>query len=131
MNEQDEALHVAAQILQNVARGKNFREHAVLYRMNAQSNQLEMAFKRNSIPSKVIGGTRFFERAEIKDMLAYLCFLQNPDHTLLSLLILHSPPRGIRANTLDVATDITPAEGVAPRPLLVQPHTYLVLTHTP
>lgn len=103
MNEQDEALHVAAQILKSYSEGRAFRDHAVLYRMNAQSNQLEMAFKRNSIPYKVIGGMRFFERAEIKDMLAYLCVLQNPEDDLRLLRIINTPARGIGAKALEAA----------------------------
>lgn len=101
MNEQDEALQVAADILKGFADGTNFRECAVLYRMNAQSNQLEMAFKRNSIPYKVVGGMRFFERAEIKDMLAYLCVLHNPEDDLRLLRIINTPTRGIGAKAIE------------------------------
>ena len=72
-NEDDEAQFVAAKILAHRGEGGNFRDCAVLYRMNAQSNRLEFAFKRNGIPYRVVGGMRFFDRAEIKDMLAYLC----------------------------------------------------------
>ena len=73
MNEHDEAQFVAAQILAGFSAGRGWRDHAVLYRMNAQSNQLEQAFKRNGIPYRIIGGIRFFDRAEVKDMMAYLC----------------------------------------------------------
>ena len=81
MNENDEAQYVAAQILADFSRGRHWKDHAVLYRMNAQSNQLEQAFKRNGIPYRIIGGTRFFDRAEVKDMLAYLCVHQQPRRT--------------------------------------------------
>ena len=77
-NESDEANYVAGDILMGVNRGRNFRDTAVLYRMNAQSNALEYAMKRNGIPYKVVGGMKFFDRAEVKDMLAYLCVLNNP-----------------------------------------------------
>lgn len=113
MNEQDEALHVASEILKSYAGGRAFREHAVLYRMNAQSNQLEMAFKRNSIPYKVIGGMRFFERAEIKDMLAYLCVLQNPEDNLRLTRIINVPARGIGAKALEAAQITANEEGVS------------------
>ena len=53
--------------------GDKWSDHAVLYRLNAQSNALEYAFKRSGVPYRIIGGTRFFDRAEVKDMLAYLC----------------------------------------------------------
>ena len=65
-NEDDEAQFVAAKILAHRGEGGNFRDCAVLYRMNAQSNRLEFAFKRNGIPYRVVGGMRFFDRAEIK-----------------------------------------------------------------
>ena len=68
--------------MDDFGQGINFRDHAVLYRMNAQSNQLEYAFKRNGIPYRIVGGTRFFDRAEVKDMLAYLCVIQTPDDDL-------------------------------------------------
>ena len=69
-NESDEANYVVGDILMGVNRGRNFRDTAVLYRMNAQSNALEYALKRNGIPYKVVGGIKFFDRAEVKDMLA-------------------------------------------------------------
>ena len=78
MNEHDEAQYVAAQILADYSAGRKWKDHAVLYRMNAQSNQIEQAFKRNGIPYRIIGGIRFFDRAEVKDMLAYLCAVNNP-----------------------------------------------------
>lgn len=76
LNESDEADYVAGRIF-SISKGKNFKDFAILYRTNAQSNALEYAFKRNSIPYRIIGGTRFFDRAEVKDMLAYLCVINN------------------------------------------------------
>lgn len=111
MNEQDEALHVAAEILKSYSEGRNFRDHAVLYRMNAQSNQLEMALKRNSIPYKVIGGMRFFDRAEIKDMLAYLCVINRPEDDLRLTRIINVPARGIGAKALEAAQLTARQEG--------------------
>ena len=64
-NESAEADFVAGSILKAFSEGRDWRDNAVLYRMNAQSNQLEYAFKRNAIPYKIIGGTRFFDRAEV------------------------------------------------------------------
>ena len=74
-NEHDEARFVASQILGLYGKGASWGDNAVLYRMNAQSHQIEQAFKRNGIPYKIFGGTGFFDRAEIKDMLAYLCVI--------------------------------------------------------
>ncbi len=67
--------------------------------MNAQSNALEYALKRNGIPYKVVGGMKFFDRAEVKDMLAYLCVLNNPLDDLRLRRIINNPPRGIGATT--------------------------------
>lgn len=102
MNESDEANYVANRIF-TVGRGKNFRDFAVLYRTNAQSNALEYACKRNGIPYRIIGGTRFFDRAEVKDMLAYLCVINNRADNLRLNRIINNPPRGIGAKTVEMA----------------------------
>ena len=111
MNEHDEAQYVAAQILADYSAGRKWKEHAVLYRMNAQSNQVEQAFKRNGIPYRIIGGIRFFDRAEVKDMLAYLCAVNNPGDDLRLSRIINNPPRGIGATTVERAQSIAQAEG--------------------
>ena len=111
MNEHDEAQFVAAQILAGFSAGRGWRDHAVLYRMNAQSNQLEQAFKRNGIPYRIIGGIRFFDRAEVKDMMAYLCAVNNPNDDLRLSRIINNPPRGIGATTVERAQAIAQAEG--------------------
>ncbi|MBR0545899.1 MAG: UvrD-helicase domain-containing protein, partial [Treponema sp.] len=100
-NESDEANYVVGDIVMGVNRGRNFRDSAILYRMNAQSNALEYAMKRNGIPYKVVGGMKFFDRAEVKDMLAYLCVLNNPLDDLRLRRIINNPPRGIGATSLD------------------------------
>ena len=105
-NENDEAQYVASKIMGEYGRGANWRDHAVLYRMNAQSNQLEYAFKRNSIPYRIIGGTRFFDRAEIKDILAYLCVIAVPEDDLRLARIVNNPPRGIGAKSVDAAAEL-------------------------
>ena len=64
--------------------------------MNAQSNALEYALKRNAIPYKVVGGMKFFDRAEVKDMLAYLCVLNNPMDDLRLRRIINTPAKGHR-----------------------------------
>ena len=110
MNESDEAQYVAAQILGDFAQGRRWKDHAVLYRMNAQSNQIEQAFKRNGVPYRIIGGIRFFDRAEGKDMLAYLCVINNPGDDLRLVRILNNPPRGIGPATVQRAQAIAAAE---------------------
>ena len=112
-NESDEANYVAGDILMGVNRGRHFRDTAVLYRMNAQSNALEYAMKRNGIPYKVVGGMKFFDRAEVKDMLAYLCVLNNPMDDLRLRRIINNPPRGIGATTLDKVAALAESQGAS------------------
>ena len=109
-NEGTEASYVAARIIE-MSRGENFRNYAVLYRTNAQSNALEYAFKRNGIPYRIIGGTRFFDRAEVKDMLAYLWVINNRSDDLRLNRIINNPPRGLGAKTVETATRLARAEG--------------------
>ena len=113
MNENDEARFVADKLMEDYHAGVKWNDHAILYRMNAQSNQLEVAFKRSGIPYKVIGGTRFFDRAEVKDMLAYLCAIQNHADDLRLTRIINNPPRGIGGATVERAREIAAAQGVS------------------
>ena len=127
MNESDEAQYVANTILENYRQGRRWRDHAVLYRMNAQSYQLELAFKRTGIPYRVIGGTRFFDRAEVKDMLAYLCVISNPQDDLRLSRIINVPARGIGATTVERARAIAAQEGVSLWQVISQPERYPAL----
>ena len=111
MNQDDEAQYVAAQILQGYSQGRHWKDHAILYRTNAQSRELEMAMKRNGIPYRIFGGIRFFDRAEVKDMLAYLCVLNNIGDDLRLQRIINNPPRGIGATTVERAQNIAVQEG--------------------
>ena len=112
-NESDEAGYVVSDIMNRVARGGHFRDAAVLYRMNAQSNALEYAMRRNGVPYKVVGGMKFFDRAEVKDMLAYLCVLNNPLDDLRLRRIVNTPARGIGATTMDKAAALAAAQGAS------------------
>ncbi len=109
-DEGTEANFVASQIIK-VSKGASFKDYAVLYRTNAQSNALEYAFKRNGIAYKIIGGTRFFDRAEIKDMLAYLCLLNNRSDDLRLKRIINNPPRGLGAKSIETLERLALAEG--------------------
>ena len=100
-NESDEASHVASGILSGLGKGARFRDHAVLYRTNAQSNALERSFQQNGIPYRIIGGMRFFDRAEVKDMLAYLCLIHNTTDDLRLRRIINLPARGIGGKTME------------------------------
>lgn len=109
-NESDEANFVTNGILTR-SRGQNLKDYAVLYRTNAQSNALEYAFKRNGIPYRVVGGMRFFDRAEVKDMLAYMSVINNRSDTLRLRRIINNPPRGIGPKTVETAERLADAEG--------------------
>ena len=109
-NEHDEARYVAMQILSEYGKGGCWGDNAVLYRMNAQSNQFEQAFKRNGIPYKIFGGMGFFDRAEVKDMLAYLCVIASPDDDLRLNRIINTPARGIGQTSIDKASAIAADE---------------------
>ncbi len=113
MNESEEAQYVANRILGDYREGRKWNEHAILYRMNAQSNQIEQAFKRSGIPYRVIGGTRFFDRAEVKDMLAYLCVIHNQEDDLRLRRIINNPPRGIGDTTVDKAAALAAERGLS------------------
>ena len=110
-DERAEAEYVASQIIK-MSKGKSFKDYAILYRTNAQSNALEYALKRSGIPYRVIGGTRFFDRAEIKDMLAYLCVINNRADDLRLNRIINNPPRGLGAKSLETAQRLADAEEV-------------------
>ncbi len=100
-NEDDEAEYVVREVLADLELGENLRDHAVLYRTNAQSRVLEQAFLRNGIRPRIVKGNAFFERAEIKDMMAYFFVLLNPADDLRLMRIINVPPRGIGATTME------------------------------
>ena len=97
-NEDDEADFVARTI---ASARRPMRDFAVLYRTNAQSRSIELALKRRSIPYRIFGGTRFFDRTEVKDILAYLSVIANPTDETRLLRIVNEPPRGIGATSLE------------------------------
>ena len=113
LSESDEAAFVVGDILTEVGRGARFRDAAVLYRMNAQSNALEYAMKRSGVPYKVVGGMKFFDRAEVKDMLAYLCVLNNPLDDLRLRRIVNNPARGIGGTTMERVAALAESQGAS------------------
>ena len=112
-NENEEAQYVAGQILAAYTAGGKWGDNAVLYRLNALSNRLEYALKRNGIPYRIYGGTRFYDRAEVKDMLAYLCVIANPGDDLRLQRILNNPPRGIGDATVEKAAQLAEEKGAS------------------
>lgn len=105
-SERDEAQFIAKTILDGVADGRKFSDFAILYRMNAQSNSIEQALSRSGIPHRVIGGRRFYDREEIRDMVAYLQVINNPHDDVRLGRIINVPKRGIGATTLEKASEI-------------------------
>ena len=99
-NENDEAHFIAKSIIDWVNTGNNYNECAILYRSNAQSRVIEEYLLRMNIPYKVYGGLRFFERAEIKDALAYLHLLENKNNDAAFERIVNTPSRGIGLQTI-------------------------------
>ncbi len=102
-DQMDEARFVADSILESVRNGARFCDHAVLYRMNAQSNALENVFARSGIAYQVVGGLRFFDRKEVKDILAYLNLINNNRDDLRLKRIINEPKRGIGDTTVNKA----------------------------
>ena len=111
-SEQDEARFIADTILENTAKGQRFSDHAILYRMNAQSNTIENALIRSGIAYKIIGGLRFYERKEIKDIIAYLSVINNHSDAIRLKRIINEPKRGIGDATVDKAQEIADMLGV-------------------
>ncbi len=105
-NEQDEAGFVATTILEQVAKGRKYSDFAVLYRMNSQSNILEKVFVKSGIPYRIIGGHRFYERREIRDMIAYLSVINNPSDEIRLRRIVNQPKRSIGDKTIATASEI-------------------------
>jgi DNA helicase-2/ATP-dependent DNA helicase PcrA len=99
--ERDESDFVAGRIAAALQEGMSPRDFAVFYRTNAQSRVLEDAFRARDLPYVVVGGTRFFDRAEIKDLVCYLRALSNPDDGMALQRIVNVPARGIGAATVD------------------------------
>ncbi len=111
-DERSEARYVADSILENVRNGLKFSDHAILYRMNAQSNALENVFMRSGISYKIVGGLRFYDRKEIKDVIAYLQLINNNNDDLRLRRIINEPKRGIGDTTVNNAAQIALELGI-------------------
>ncbi len=113
-DEEEEGRFIAQQILnlqQN--EGKRWKDFAILYRTNSQSRAIEDQLRREQIPYNVIGGLKFYDRKEIKDIIAYLKLIHNPDDGLSLRRAIAAPRRGIGAKTLDHLAVIAATEGVS------------------
>ena len=112
-DEQEESTFIADTIMDSVKGGRKWSDHAVLYRMNAQSNAIERTFVRMGVPYRVIGGHRFYERKEIRDALAYLSVISNPADNIRLRRIINEPKRGIGATTINHAAQIAAGLGLS------------------
>ncbi|WP_172198401.1 DNA helicase PcrA [Saccharibacillus qingshengii] len=93
--EHDEGYFVTGEIHKNIKKGMVYKDHAVLYRTNAQSRVIEEILIKSDIPYQIVGGIKFYDRKEIKDLLAYLRLLSNPDDDLSLVRVINVPKRGI------------------------------------
>ena len=113
-SERNEARFVADTILSGIKEGRKYNEYAVLYRMNAQSNAVEQAFVQSGISYKIIGGKKFFDRKEIKDILSYLAVVNNHNDILRLRRIINEPKRSIGNATVNALEQITSDLGISP-----------------
>ena len=112
INEQDEASHIADIIGEHLREGASLKDHAVLYRMNAQSNPIETYFARAGIPYRIVGGQRFFDRKEVKDINSYLAVIVNPRDDVRLRRIINEPARKIGATTIEKIGELASGKGV-------------------
>ncbi len=110
INEHSEAYHIADTIKEN---NGNLNDTVILYRMNAMSRVVEDALLKSAIPYKVLGGLRFYDRKEIKDLTSYLRLIQNHGDNVALTRIINEPKRGIGGATLEKASAIAIAEGIS------------------
>jgi len=112
-SEYDEAAGIAANIQREILKNKRaFKDFAILYRTNAQTRILEEILRRNNIPYNIVGGVKFYERKEIKDILAYFSIFSNPRDDISLRRILNFPPRGIGEKTLKEFDDFASRKGI-------------------
>ena len=126
----DEAQYIARRLLEQYQETNHWSDCAILYRMNAQSQVLEEALKRNGIPYHIFGGTSFYDRAEIKDMTAYLSVIHNPSDDLRLRRILNRPARVIGAKTIDTMAQIAEREQCSLWSVLIHAKVYPELSRS-
>ena len=112
-DERDEGRYVADEILNGVAVGKKLSDYAILYRTNAQSSSIERALVYNAVPYRIFGGHKFYDRKEVKDVLAYLSVIANPSDTVRMRRIINEPKRGIGETTINNAASIADSLGIS------------------
>ncbi len=129
-NQIEEAKYVAECVFDDIRKGGKASSHAILYRMNAQSAALENVFARSGVAYTVIGGTRFFDRKEVKDILAYLQVINNPSDAIRLKRIINEPKRGIGDTTLNTASEIADTLGISLFEVLCNADNYAQLSRS-
>ncbi len=128
-NQNDEAKYIADKIERLVATGTaQYRDFAVLYRMNAQSAPIEGAFAKAGMPYRMLGGLRFYDRKEIRDIVAYLSVIANPDDSVRLKRIINEPKRKIGATAVAAAEEIAAVEGCSVYDVLKNAGHYMALS---
>ncbi|MEE0968811.1 MAG: 3'-5' exonuclease, partial [Clostridia bacterium] len=123
-----EARYIIDKINGMVSQGeRKYKDFAVLFRVNAQSNNLEKAFARSAIPYRMLGGVRFSDRKEIKDIVAYLQLINNHSDRERLLRIINEPKRKIGAKAIEAIADIADAEGCSLYDVIRNSHKYISL----
>ena len=112
-SEHEEGYFVVNEINKNRAQGKNYSDHAILYRTNAQSRIIEETLIKSDIPYTIVGGVKFYDRKEIKDILAYLRLISNPDDDISLGRVINVPKRGIGDTTMDKLGDMAARRGIS------------------
>ena len=112
-DERDEGRWIAGEIQRRKAEGTSYNQMAVFYRTNAQSRMLEDMLLRAGVPYRIVGGTRFFDRAEIRDVMAYLSLAVNPANEMAAKRIINVPRRGIGATTVSHIDVLAREQGLA------------------
>lgn len=110
-DERDEARYVAAEIDRLKTKERRYSDFAVLYRTNAQSRTFEEALSRRDIPYRVLGGLRYYDRKEVKDIISYMRLVQNPSDDLALLRVINEPKRGIGAKTIEKLRTLAEVRG--------------------
>ncbi|MFD1776541.1 DNA helicase PcrA [Paenibacillus rhizophilus] len=112
-SEHDEGYFVSGEISKNVKKGKPYQDHAILYRTNAQSRVIEEILIKSDIPYQIVGGIKFYDRKEIKDLLAYLRLLSNPDDDISLTRVINVPKRGLGDTTVGKLADAAASRGIS------------------
>jgi DNA helicase-2/ATP-dependent DNA helicase PcrA len=124
-DEREEAWYIANVIKNEIrSNARNYGDFAILYRINAQSRVFEDAFMKNVVPYKIIGGHRFYDRKEIKDVIAYLRVIQNPHDDISLKRIINVPKRGIGKVTVDKAEQLAIQNGVSIYSIIFQANSF-------